>query len=110
MKNENGVYTGYQTEVIAQRGRSVAEVHIAQCDDGLYRMEIRFHYSYGGYCGPITDHGEGFLTYQQAKEAGIKRLSDKLHKPFPTEPDSVKAELADLRQQIESHMVQPSLF
>jgi len=47
---------------VARRGRSVASVEIAKCDDGLFRYATHILYSYGGFGGPITDDHEGYAT------------------------------------------------
>ena len=99
-KNENGVYLDYQTEIVAQRGRSRAEVEIAKCDDGLFRFSIGLHYSYGGFCGPITDEGNGYATYAEAKTAGIANLLEQFPTAWESEPESVHTELRDLRSQV----------
>jgi hypothetical protein len=109
-KNENGVYLNYQTETVASRGRSVAEVKIAQCDDGLFRFATCIHYSYGGFSGPSTDKTDGFPTYRQAKTAGITELLEQFPKACGSEPQSVHSELKQMREQVERQLRQPSLF
>jgi hypothetical protein len=109
-KNENGVYLDYQVETIVRLGRSHAEVHIAQCDDGLFRFSTSFHYSYGGFDGPITDRVDGFQTYQDAKSAGVAELFKRFPNAWPSEPASVHAELQLMRVAIERYIAQPSLF
>ena len=109
-KNENGVYLDYQTETVAALGRSRAEVKIAKCDDGLYRYSLDVQYSYGGFSGPITDHGDGYPNHEQAKMAGISELLECFPTAWGSEPQSVHAELQQLREQVEAHIRQPSLF
>lgn len=109
-KNENGVYLDYSVETLASVGRSYAKVKIAQCDDGLFRHAIDINYSYGGMCGPITDHDDGHPTYEAAKNAGIAELRRRFPKAWDSEPQSVHAELKAMLDQIEAHERQPSLF
>ncbi len=103
------MYAAEATYELARKGRSYASVRVAQCRDGLYRFAIDFHYSYGGGCGPITDHGAGFPTMAAAKEGGAVALL----RSFPQgrgDPTSVQAELSALRRQLEDGLRQPSLF
>ncbi|VTR93381.1 unnamed protein product [Gemmata massiliana] len=109
-KNENGVYFDYRTETVAARGRARAEVRIAKCDDGLYRYSLDVRYSYGGFSGPIADHGDGYATHEQAKTAGIAELLERFPTAWGSEPQNVHAELQQLREQVEAQLRQPSLF
>jgi hypothetical protein len=109
--NENGVYPDQHEEVLAQSGRSNAAVQLCHCDDGLYRCSTSMHYSYGGFSGPIFVDDEGFPTYRAALDAGTQRLLDSMSR-FHREslPQSVRAELDDLKNQIAGRIIQPSLF
>lgn len=108
--NENGVYEPKIVEELARRGRSYASVEIAQCKDGLHRYALDVMYSYGGFGGPITDHGQGFGTSDAAKEAATQDLLRRFPKGHAGDPQSVHDELCDLKQQIEQGFRQPSLF
>lgn len=109
-KNENGVYLNYQTETVASVGRSSAKIEIAHCEDGLYRYALDVRYSYGGFCGPITDDGDGYVTHEAAKAAGIEQLRRRLPKPGPSEPQTAHAELKAMLNQLAAHDRQLSLF
>ena len=63
-----------------------------------------------GSGGPITRDGEGFPTLQAAKDAGTAAMLARWPTGWPSDPDSVRAELADMRRQIEARQRQPSLF
>ncbi len=108
--NENGVYTKYQTEAIARHNRSHASVEIARCTDGRYRFSVGVTYSYGGFSGPITDKGEGFEHYDDARRAGVAELLKRFPKPWPSDPHSVHAELEIMRKQVAECIRQPTLF
>ena len=81
-QNEHGVYEAEKREELARIGRSYAAAHFCQCDDGLYRYALDVSYSYGGFCGPISAHGEGFPDYAAAKNAAIKELSRNFRRDF----------------------------
>ncbi len=108
--NENGVYEPEKVEQLARRGRAVASVKVAQCLDGLYRFALDMHYSYGGFCSPITDRGAGHSSAQAAIDAGTEQLLRRFPKPWASEPQSVHDELRDLKAMIEDRHRQPSLF
>ncbi|SRR5579883_1274276 len=108
--NANGVLEPSRREVVASHNRAYAEVEIAMCEDGLYRIATGLRYSYGGFGGPIFEGSEGYPTYQQAKEAGLKELLRCWHTPFPSEPQHAHDELNAMRQRIEDQLRQPSLF
>lgn len=108
--NENGVYEAEAREELARQGRSYAAVNICECEDGLYRYALDVMYSYGGFSGPISDHGEGFPTYNAAKDAGTKKMLKRFPALRPEHPRSVNDELAAMRAQVERHVLQPSLF
>jgi hypothetical protein len=108
--NENGCLDIGCTEVVANLGRSSAEVNIALSEDGRYRYSVSVMYSYGGFGGPVTADGESFADIQAAKTAGMEELLRRWPKPFPTDPSSVHDELRLMREQIESQLRQPSLF
>jgi hypothetical protein len=108
--NEHGVYEAEAREELARVGRSYAEVRLCQCDDGLYRYSLDVTYSYGGFCGPISDDCEGFTTYAAAKEAGTRKLIERFPKPWASDPQSVHDELRQMKAQIEAQFLQPSLF
>jgi len=68
--NEYGVYEAEQTEELARVGRAYAAIEFCQCEsDGLYRYALDMAYSYGGFCGPISDQRDGFKTCHAAKDA-----------------------------------------
>ncbi len=107
--NENGVYEPDVTEELARRGRAYAAIRLCQCIEGLHRYSLDLMYSYGGFCGPITDDEPGYPTRDAARDAGVARLLAR----FPTgrhDPDSVVTELRELRQLVEGRYAQPSLF
>lgn len=108
--NENGVYEIEIVEELARRGRSYASVRIAQCDDGLFRFALDMMYSYGGFCGPITDHTLGFETAALAKDEATALLLERFPKPWASEPQSVHDELREMKAQIEARIRQPTLF
>ncbi len=108
--NENGVYVNYATEEVARNGHSYAAVRICQCDDQLFRYALDLMYSYGGFSGPITIMDEGFATFSAARDAGMLELLKRWPKARPSEPQSVHAELRELKAQIERRFSQPSLF
>jgi hypothetical protein len=108
--NANGVLEPGREEIVARRGRSTAAVCIALCDDRLYRHSVSLHYSYGGFCGPIMMDDPGHPTLDAARTAGLEELLRRWRTPFPSDPRSAHDELADLRNQIEALLLQPSLF
>jgi hypothetical protein len=108
--NEWDVIAGGTEEIVAQRGRSYAAVCVALCEDGLYRKSTSLQYSYGGHGGPIFLSTPGYVSFAEAKTAGMEELlrtwpSGNLH-----EPQSVLHELAEMREQISRQLRQPSLF
>jgi hypothetical protein len=108
--NHNGVLPEGRHNVVARRNRSYAAVNIALCEDRLYRMSVELRYSYGGFSGSIGIHDEGYPTLDAARTAGLEELLRRWHTPFPSDPQTVHDELADMRRQIEAHIRQPSLF
>lgn len=108
--NEHGCYEKEALEDVARKGRAFAAVYWCHCDDGLYRVAVSLQYSYGGHCGPISASTPGYATAALAKEAGIAKLLQGYPKAWASDPQSVHNELAELRQQIERQLVQPSLF
>jgi hypothetical protein len=108
--HQHGVLDAATNETIARHGRSTADIHVARCDDGLYRFSIAVHYSYGGFCGPIHESDPGFSTLDAARIAALEELLQRWPKPFPSDPQSVHDELAAMRHQVASRIRQPSLF
>jgi hypothetical protein len=108
--NMNGVLPEGLHDVVARRNRAYAAVNIALCDDGLYRMSVEMNYSHGGFSGPISIDDEGFATLAAARLAGLEELLRRWHKPFRSDPQTVHDELADMRQQVEARLRQPTLF
>ncbi len=108
--NAHGVLEPGFREVVASRGRAFAAVTIALCDDGVYRFGVELHYAHGGFGFPIRLDGLGYATFDAARSAGIECLLRSWHTPFPSDPDSVRAELSDMRSQIEDRLRQPSLL
>lgn len=108
--NDGGVLEAGLSEVVASHGRAYAAIRIALCDDGLYRTGVEMHYAHGGFSFPISIDAEGFDTLAAVRTAALERLLRSWHEPFPSEPDSVRAELIDMRAQVEARLRQPSLF
>jgi hypothetical protein len=108
--NKNGVYDAETTEELARCGRSYAAIRLCQCEDGRYRYALDMAHSYGGFCGPIFAAGEGYSTSGEATEAAIKELLQRFPKAWASEPQSVHAELRELKAQIERRFSQPTLF
>ena len=108
--NEHGVLEPSHREVVASRGRAYAAVNIALREDGRFSYGQEMSYSHGGFAFPICMGGESFPTMDAARTAALDKLLRRWHKPFPSEPASVHEELRDLREQVESHLRQPSLF
>jgi hypothetical protein len=108
--NEHGVYSATKREEIARHHRSYAVVELCLCDDGLYRFGLHLSYSYGGFGTPILKHGTGFATESAAREAGTQALLQRFPTAWPGEPHSVHEELRLMKEQIERHLRQPSLF
>ena len=108
--NEHGVLESGYREVVASRGRAYAAVNIALREDGRFAYGLELNYSYGGFVFPIAANGESFATKQAAREASLTELLGHWHTPFASEPASVHEELRNLREQVESHLRQPSLF
>lgn len=108
--NENGVYEAEIVEELARVGRSHATISVARCGDGLLRFAIDVQYSYGGLCGPITDHGEGFESMTAVKEAATRELLRRFPKGSASDPQSVHDELREMKAQIEQGYREPTLF
>ena len=98
--NKDGVYEPQIIEELARWGRSYARVEIAQCEDGLYRFSLDMSYSYGGFCGPITDSPTGYVTATLAKDEAMTTLLGRFPKAWASEPQSVHDELRELKAQI----------
>lgn len=108
--NQNGVYPAEIIERLAEHGRSYAEIHIAQCDDGLYRYALEVQYSYGGFGGPITLQTEGLTNAEAARTLATEALLRRFPNGHAGDPQSVHDELQVMRAQLESCYRQPSLF
>lgn len=108
--SECGVLQEGLREVVASRGRAHAAIHIALCEDGLYRIGVEMHYAHGGFAFPISIDADGFATIDAARTAALEQLLRSWHTPFPSEPDSVRNELAEMRAQVEARLRQPTLF
>jgi hypothetical protein len=108
--NEYGVYTDGLHEVVARHGRAYAAITIALCDDRLYRFGMHLSYSYGGFGCPIFHVAPGYPTMAAARIAALEALLRRWHQPFPSDPQTVHHELAEMRRQIEAQLAQPSLF
>lgn len=107
---ECGVLDAGLREVVATHGRGYAAIRIALCDDGLYRIGVEMHYAHGGFAFPVSIHAEGFATLDAGRTAALVLLLRSWHAPFPSETESVQAELADMRAQVEARLRQPTLF
>lgn len=108
--NEHGVLEPGHREIVASRGRAHAAVSIALREDGGFAYGLEMHYRHGGFSIPICIDRESFPTQEAARTAALGELLRRWHKPFASEPASVHEELRDLREQVESHLRQPSLF
>jgi hypothetical protein len=109
--NEYGAMRAGHREIVARHSeRCFAAVNIALCEDGLYRQSTSMMYSYGGHSSPVFLSTPGYRTFAEAIDAGLHELLRRWHGPFHSEPQSVRDELDDIRQQIESRLKQPSLF
>lgn len=108
--NDCGVLIDYVVETVAELNRSRAVVEIAMDADHRYHMGVHMIYSYGGFGWAPSMTGEPFATYSQALTAGIDVLLKHWHKPFPSDPASVHAELHELHEQVLARQRQPSLF
>ncbi|MBX3436109.1 MAG: hypothetical protein KF861_01370 [Planctomycetaceae bacterium] len=108
--NEHGVLSEGHRELLASRGRFHATIKIALCDDGRFRYGLDMMYSYGGFAFPISIHDESFDSLAKARAAAIEAMLNHWPEAFPSEPASVHNELRDLREQVEGHLRQPSLF
>lgn len=108
--NECGVLEAGCREVVARRGRAHAAITLALCDDGLYRFGVDMMYAHGGFSFPISTDSPGYPTPDAARTAALERLLRSWHTPFPSEPESVRRELVEMRQEIASRLQQPSLF
>lgn len=92
---------------LASRGRSKAEIRLCHRDEHWW-YGISLDYSYGGFSFP-TGYGP-FESRQIAEREAAEHVLRHFPKPFNSDPDSVKAELADLRSQVEARLSQPSLL
>lgn len=108
--NEHGVFPIGHSETIARRGLAYVMLTFAMNQDGLVRYGLQLRYSYGGLSSPISIHRPSFETLEAARIAAIEDLLRFWHEPFPSAPASVRLELRDLREQVEAHLRQPSLF
>lgn len=108
--NEHDVLEPGCREVVASRGRAHAAINIALREDGRYGYGLDMNYSHGGFRFPISVDGEAFDTKDAARSAALNALLRHWHTPFPSEPQSVQDELRSMREQVESHLRQPSLF
>jgi hypothetical protein len=108
--NENDVLETGCREVVASRGRAYAAISIALREDGRYAYGLDMNYSHGGFCFPITVTGESFATKEAARTAALAELLRHWYTPFPSEPQSVHDELRIMREQVQAHLRQPSLF
>jgi hypothetical protein len=108
--NECGVLELGLCEVVASRGRAYVAITFALREDGRFSYGLDMNYSHGGFAFPICMDGESFPTMDAARTAALVELLRRWHKPFPSKPASVHAELRDLREQIESRLRQPSLL
>lgn len=108
--NQNGVLEAGGREIVAQRGRAYAAILLASCENGLYRCGVEMHYSHGGFLHPISAFGTAYSSALAARTAALEQLLRSWHAPNPSDPDSVRSELLELRRQIEVHLRQPTLF
>jgi len=108
--NENGVLSEGCRETLARRGRAHASITIALCEGGQFRYGLDMLYSHGGFGFPIGINDEAFHSLASARNAAIEAMLRRFPRPFPSEPASVHEELRELREQLESHLRQPSLF
>lgn len=108
--NDNGVIEEGHRETVAQRGRAHATITIALCEDGFFRYGLDMMYSYGGFGFPIRMDDESFASFATARNAALAAMLCHLPKAFPSEPAIVLEELRELRDQLEGHVRQPSLF
>ncbi|MBX9653872.1 hypothetical protein K2Y11_09685 [bacterium] len=108
--NEYGAITATQEEEVARLGRSFAAINFALCDDGLIRYSLDLMYSYGGFASPVWIDSAGYATTGDARVAALEDLLRQWPKAWPSEPSSVYEELRLMREQIQSHLSQPSLF
>lgn len=108
--NECGVLDAGLREVVATHGRGYAAIRIAFCEDSLYRIGVEMHYAHGGFAFPISIHAEGFAALDAGRTAALELLLCSWHDPFPSEPEGVRVELAEMRAQVEARLRQPSLF
>jgi hypothetical protein len=98
----------FEKLTVAKHGREYAAVRIVPCEDEQFRYGVDLHYSHGGFSFPIR--GDGFASLEQAKAAGIETLLRNMHKPFPSDPDSVKEELRQITQQLQDQLKQPAFL
>ena len=108
--NDHGVLPAGYRETIGLRGRAHAIITIALCEDGLFRYGLEMMYSHGGFGVPITVNDHPFPSLASARMAAIQAMLCHWPQPFPSDPTRVHQELQYLREQIECHLQQPSLF
>jgi len=108
--NEYGILPEGLSETLARHGRAHATINIALCEDGQFRYGMSLMYSHGGFSSPISASCQGFPSIEAARAAAIERMLSRWHSPFPSDPASVHDELRHLREQLEAHLRQPSLF
>lgn len=108
--DENGVLNEGHRETVARSGRAHATITIALCEDGLFRYGLEMMFSCGGFRFPIRNDDVGFTTMPEARLAAIEGMLRSMHRPFPSDPESVQQELRQITEQLESHLRQPSLF
>lgn len=108
--NEHGVLPESHRETLARRNRAHATITFALSEDGQIRYGLEMLYSYGGFAFPISAGDEGYPTLEAARVEAIEEMLRHWHRPFPSEPASVHEELRVLREEVESHLAQPSLF
>lgn len=108
--NAYGVLEETYREIVASRGRAYAAIKIALREVGQYCYGLEMQYSYGGFAFPIDVEGDAFNSLSAARTAALDELLRHWHTPFSSDPSSVQEELRSLREQVESHIQQPSLF
>ncbi len=108
--NAYGVLEDGCLEVVARHGRAYAAIALMLCEDGLWRCGVDMRYAHGGSSVPASIHAQGWPTPEAARMAALERLLKAWHSPFPSDPETVRDQLAEMRQQIEARMRQPPLF
>jgi hypothetical protein len=98
--NEHGVPPEGHCEIVASRGRSYASIRIAVCVDGQFRYGLDVMYSHGGFCSPICANSDGYPTLAAARTAAIEQMLRQWHTPFPSEPESIRVELPEIRREV----------